>query len=131
MPTVARINDQEQLPGAEWLKGLFKFSIRDGVREDRLHALCIQLRAAARITKVVRDQVELILLRRAVPGKVDDDGIFRLRMLGQLREGGRDLGLRRVCIVERQHFDALICVQLFLLPFDLGGERLRISHRIL
>ena len=48
--------------------------------------------AAAKVTEIMRNQIEAIALGRAVPSEVDNHGIFGLRLSGEI---GERLGLSR------------------------------------
>src|SRR5581483_3629551 len=76
-------------------------------------------------------EVEAILLRRAVAGEKDHEGIFRLNLHGEISKRFENVGFGRVTIIQRDDFDALVGTNLRLLQFGFCRKVLRISDRIL
>src|SRR5262245_47605220 len=93
------------------------------MREHRAQALLSQLRAFTCVTEIVRDQVEALRLRCAMPGEIDHDRIFRLRtfqriersgfqgrrssLTGESFDSGENVCLRRILIEQLNDLDAL------------------------
>src|SRR5262245_51422660 len=67
------------MSGIQTFDGVFKLDVGNAVREHRAQALFSQFSALARVTEIVRYQVEALRLRRAVTGEINHDCIFRLR----------------------------------------------------
>src|SRR5205085_12646280 len=143
---VARVNYQDELSGVERFEGLLKLLVVDAVREYGLQAdLRLQL-ALARVAEVVRDEVEALLLRRAVAREVDDDHVLRfrrlqkserLRLSGRERPGVRarksperreDVRLRRLRVQKRHGLDAPCWLDARALPPHLLDEVLRVGR---
>src|ERR1051326_2575620 len=137
---VARVNDQQEVPGVEIFDRRFQLDIRNAVRENRLQALFRELGAFAGVTKIVRDQIEALCLRRTVPGKIDDDSVFRLgtfqgvewigfqaRRHGLARESlhrSENVCLRCIPVQQLNYFNAFKTAQLSLASSHYLAEAL-------
>src|SRR5689334_20358207 len=73
-----------------------ELDVRNTMPEYRVQALLSQFRACARVTEIVRYQVEALRLRGAVPGEVDDNCIFRLRAFQCIERSGFQSGWTRL-----------------------------------
>src|SRR5262249_28429078 len=136
---VACVEHEEHLTGVYAFERRFEFQVGDAVQEDRSHGLGVERVARARVTEVLRDQVEPRALRRGVPCEENRHGVLGLSRLnlrqGRRRAGGkRRLGvrqafereqyvrLRRLAVEQPDDFDTLVSLQLRLLRPDLIGE---------
>ena len=78
---IAGIDYQQQMAGVETFNCSLQLNVRNAVLEYRLQAGFGQLRAFARVAKVMRNEIKALRLSSAVAGKVDDYRVFRLGAL--------------------------------------------------
>jgi hypothetical protein len=73
------------MTGVEPLNHIFQLYVGDTVRKNGFQPLFIQLSSVTGVADVVRDQVEALLLRRTMPGEIDNYCILGLCTLEAIK----------------------------------------------
>ena len=90
----------------------------------------IDLISCSRVTEVMRNQVELVLLGSAMASIVNDHGIFRFDASGKTCQGLQNICFGGFSILKRNDLRAFVLFDLHFLALQLAGKVSGIGYRI-